>query len=160
VTFEFAEGGGGRFHGIHPMLEGVLRAVAADPWERCPEGSARLLPPPGEDADLIEDWEDHVRPELREAFCKARSVVDADLSAMARDKKGEWSLTIPADHADVWLTTLNAVRLSLASEHGLTEADMAGDGDPDLASPKDLALMQVNLFGFMQECLIRSFPQT
>ena len=47
----------------------------------------------------------------------------------------------------------------LVSEAVLTEADMAGEGDPDIASPKDLALMQVNLFGFMQDCLIRSFPQ-
>jgi hypothetical protein len=160
VTFEFAENGGGRFHGIHPVLEAILRAAAADPWDRCPEGSARLLPPPGEDSELIEDWEDHVRPELREGFYKARSVVEEDLGAMTQNKKGDWSLTIPADHTDAWLTTLNAVRLALASEHDLKEADMAADEEEaDFSTPEGMALLQVNLFGFMQECLIRAMGE-
>lgn len=157
MTFEFGEAGGGRFHAIHPVLEGILRAAAADPWERCPEGSARLLPPPGSDESLLEDWQDHVQPELREGFGKARSVVEADLSAMTRDKSGEWSLTVPPEHADAWLTTLNAMRLALASEHGLTEADLAGDEEKvDFSTAKGMALLQVNLFAFMQECLIRA----
>lgn len=157
MTFEFTEGGGGCFHEIHSVVEAILRAAAADPWERCPEGSARLLPPPGEDGELIEDWEDHVRPELREGFFRARSVVEADLEAMTQGKKGDWSLTIHSDHVDAWLTTLNAVRLALASEHDLTEADMAADEEEtDFSTPKGIALLQVNLFGFMQECLIRA----
>lgn len=157
MTFEFAEGGGGRFHGIHPVLEGILRAAAIDPWERCPEGSARLLPPPGEDSELVEDWQDHVQPELRSGFDRARSVVETDLAGMTQEKGSEWTLAITADHADAWLTTLNALRLSLASEHDLTEADMAADEEKaDFATPKGMALLQVNLFGFMQECLIRS----
>lgn len=160
MTFEFADGGGGRFHGIHPVLEAILREVAADPWERCPEGSARLLPSPGEDDELIEDWEDHVRPELRERFDKARSVVEGDLESMTQDKKSDWSLTIPADHSDAWLTTLNAVRLALASEHDLTEADMATDEEEaDFSTAKGMALLQVNLLGFMQECLIRAMGE-
>ena len=157
MTFEVAEGGGGRFNGIHSVMEALLRAAAADPWERCPEGSARLLPSPGEDEELIEDWEDHVRPELREGLVRARSVVEADLGPMTQDKKGYWSLTVSADHADAWLTTLNAVRLALATEHHLTESDMAADEEEvDFSTPKGMALLQVNLFGFMQECLIRS----
>lgn len=156
MTFEFAEGGGGRFHEIHPVVEGILRALSADPWERCPEGSSRLLPPPGEDEELIEDWEDHVQPELREGFSRARSVVEEDLSEM-KEKKGLWSLTIPVDHSDDWLCTLNAMRLALATEHDLTEADLAADEEKvDFSTPKGMALLQVNLFAFMQECLIRA----
>jgi hypothetical protein len=158
VIFE-RNSGGSRFHGIHPVLEGILRGVAADPWERCPEGGSRLLPLPGEDEDLILDWQDHVQPELLLGFSEARSVVEADLAAMTQDKEG-WSLVIAADHTDAWLTTLNATRLALASEHDLTESDMASDEEnADFSTPKGMALLQVNLFGFMQECLIRSLGE-
>jgi hypothetical protein len=156
VTFEFAKGGGGRFHGIHPVLEGILRTVALDPWERCPEGSARLLPPPGEDEELCIDWQDHVQPELRRGFDAARAVVEGDLATMVREKDETWSLQIPADHGEAWLSTLNALRLALASEHVLTEAELSEREEPDFSTPRGLAVMQVNFFAFIQECLIRA----
>lgn len=98
-----------------------------------PGGSARLLPPPGEDSELVEDWQDHVQPELRSGFDRARSVVETDLAGMTQEKGSEWTLAITADHADAWLTTLNALRLSLASEHDLTEADMAADEEKPIS---------------------------
>ena len=155
MTFEQTEQGF-LFHGIHPALEGVLRAAALDPWDRCPEGSARLLPSPGNDEELSLDWEDHVKPELRTGFDTARSVVSDDLERLTLGASGTWSLSIPSDHAESWLLTLNALRLALAEEHGLGESDLARDGWGDWTSPEGVALMQVNLFAFMQECLIRA----
>lgn len=159
MMFELTDRGTRRFSSIHPVLEGILRTLAIDPWERCPEGSARLLPAPGGDEELLIDWQDHVQPELRQGFDSARAVVEADLATMNREKDETWSLEIPADHADAWLSTLNALRLALASEHGLTEGDLADDGNPDFSTPGGLALMQVNFFAFIQECLIRAMEE-
>jgi len=156
MIFELTDHGASRFSSIHPVLEGILRTLAIDPWERCPEGSARLLPAPGGDEELLIDWQDHVQPELRQGFDSTRAVVQGDLATMSRELDETWSLEIPADHADAWLSTLNALRLALATEHGLTESELADEGGSDFSTPRGLALMQVNFFAFIQECLIRA----
>ena len=162
VIFEISPSGQPRFSRIHPLLAELLRATTLDPWEHFPEGCARLLPPPGTDEELCADWQDHVQPELRLHFDSERAVVEADLALMkkGRGKNAFFSLEIPLDHADAWLTTLNVLRLALVGDHGLTEEDLSRNVEPDLSSPRGLALMQVNLYAFMQECLIRAvgFP--
>lgn len=164
MIFDPGTDGTPRFTEIHPLLAELLRAAALDPWERCPSGSGRLTPPPGDDEDLCHDWGDHVQPELRRHFESERAVVAADLAGLKPEtpKAGAaesgrhptWSLEIPAGHAEAWLTTLNALRLSLAGEHGLTEADLARKGEPDFSSEKGIILMQVNFYAFVQECLL------
>jgi len=163
MIFETNDHGNPVFTGIHPLLVELLRAVALDPWERCPEGSERLLPSPGEDEDLRLDWEDHVQSELRRHFDSERAVVAGDLERMTtpvalNEKGGEEdgaSLEIPLAHADAWLTTLNALRLALVGEHGFTEADLSHESLPDLSDARGIALMQVNFYAFIQECLVR-----
>lgn len=165
MIFDPAADGTPRFTGIHPLLAEFLRAAALDPWERCPSGSSRLLPRPGDEEELCQDWEDHVQPELRRHFDRERSVVAADLEALKEEgrrtpakgksaKQATWSLEIPRDHSEAWLTTLNALRLALAEEHGLTEADLSGNQEPDFSSERGIVLMQVNFFAFVQECLL------
>ena len=165
MIFDPGTDGTPRFSGIHPLLAELLRAAALDPWERSPSGSSRLLPRPGDDEELCHDWEDHVQPELRRHFDKERSVVAADLEALKEEvpkvraigksgKQPTWSLEIPRDHTEAWLTTLNALRLSLAEEHGLTESDLSKTQDPDFTTERGLALMQVNFYAFVQECLL------
>jgi hypothetical protein len=165
MIFDPGSDGTPRFTGIHPLLAELLRAAALDPWERCPSGSARLTPPPGDDEELRDDWEDHVQPELRRHFETERAVVGADLAGLKpeKPKKGAaesgqhptWSLEIPPAHAEAWLTTLNALRLALVGEHGFTEQDFSSDGFPDLSDARGIALMQVNFYAFIQECLLR-----
>jgi hypothetical protein len=160
MIFEINDHGNPSFTGIHPLLVELLRAVALDPWERCPEGSERLLPSPGEDEDLRLDWEDHVQPELRRHFDSERTVVSADLQRMTepikQDDKAEGAfLEIPLAHAEAWLTTLNALRLALVGEYRFTEADLTHESLPDLSDARGIALMQVNFYAFIQECLVR-----
>ena len=69
-------------------------------------------------------------------------------------KQATWSLEIPRDHSEAWLTTLNALRLSLAEEHGLTESDLSQKQDPDFTTECGIILMQVNFYAFVQECLL------
>lgn len=164
MIFDPGTDGTARFTGIHPLLAELLRAAALDPWERCPSGSARLIPPPGDDEELRHDWEDHVQPELRRHFETERAVVAADLGSLKEEEGGAavagsgkhptWTIEIPPGHAEAWLTTLNALRLALAEEHGLTEADLSRNGEPDLTTERGLTLMQVNFYAFVQECLL------
>jgi hypothetical protein len=161
MIFDPGADGTPRFTGIHPLLAELLRAAALDPWERCPSGSARLTPPPGEDEELLQDWEDHVQPELRRHFETERSVMAADLEGLkaeeavaGSEQHPTWSLEIPPGHVEAWLTTLNALRLALAEEHGLTEADLSRNDEPDFSTERGLTLMQVNFYAFIQECLL------
>lgn len=159
MIFDPGNDGTPRFTGIHPLLAELMRAAALDPWERCPSGSSRLMPPPGDDEELRHDWEDHVQPELRRHFGKERSVVASDLEALKQEppSKGNsvtWSLEIPRAHSEAWLTTLNALRLALAEEHGFTEKELSRNDAPDFSSERGLALMQVNFYAFIQECLL------
>ncbi len=161
MIFERSKNGNFRFSRIHPLLGELLQAVAIDPWERYPDGSMRLLPSPGQSEDLEDlrlDWQDHVQPGLRHHFDLERAVVSEDLACMIQ-RKGKipsWTLEISPDHSDAWLTTLNALRLALAEEHRFTEKDLSGKTPSDLETERGLALMQVNFYAFIQECLLQA----
>jgi hypothetical protein len=157
MMFEISESGHPRFRGIPPLLADLLMSVAEDPWEQYPEGSARLLPQPGVDDGLCDDWEDHVRPDLRRHFDSGRDRVAEDLRGMkqAGGAVPTWDLEIPAGHTDAWLVTLNALRLALVSEHGFGERELSGTKTPDPSDPRELALLRVNFYAMIQECLLR-----
>ena len=165
MIFELTPSGNPCFSGIHPVLADLLRAVATDPWERYPEGSKRLLPSPGAEEDLCLDWQDHVQPGLRHQFDSDRKIIADDLKTMSLDlekvredlgDEGEgFRLEIPRDHAEAWLTTLNALRLAIASDHDLGERELAAQDPIDLSSDRGSALMQVNFYALVQECLLQ-----
>lgn len=157
MIFEISEKGGARFSDIPPFLAEILRSVAEDPWEQYPEGSARLLPQPGTDEGLRDDWEDHVRPDLRRHFDSERDLVAENLRGM-KEQKGSTpllELAIPPEHADAWLTTLNALRLALVAEYGFGEQELSGKTPPDPSAARGLALLRVNFYAMIQECLVR-----
>ena len=158
MYFEISKKGNPLFSKIHPLLAGMLQTVAVDPWERFPDGSSRLLPSPGDDEELCVDWEDIVQPELRRHFDLERSVVAEDLTRLksGKGKNPGWSLEIESTHGNAWLTTLNAHRLALVDEYSITEQELAEKSEPDFSNERGLALMQVNFFAFVQECLIRA----
>ncbi len=161
MIFEVSKNGNLFFSEIHPVLVELLRAVSLDPWERYPDGSGRLLPAPGSDEELCLDWEDHVQPGLRQHFASERAIVTSDLEAI-REEIGEKmtsSLEIPLKHCDAWLTTLNALRLSLAEEYRFSEADLSEKIPPDLSTERGLAMMQVDFYAFLQECLLRAMEK-
>ena len=161
MIFELSKNGDPLFSRIHPLLAGLVHAGMEDPWEHYPEGSARLRPPPGKEEELREDWRDHVQPGLRRHFDSERAIVVADIAGMKQGKGRSplWSLEIPNKHREAWLTTLNALRLALACEHCFTEEELSHKSSPDLSTGRGLALMQVNFYAFMQECLIQTLEQ-
>jgi hypothetical protein len=157
MNFEISKRGNPLFVRIHPFLAEMIKSVAEDPWEEYPEGSARLLPPPGTDEELLTDWSDHVQPDLRRRFDDDRSQVAQDIGTMkpGRGKLPVCSLEIPIDHVDAWLTTLNALRLAIVTEHGFGEEELAHKTSPDLSTFHGIALLKVNFFAFLQECLLQ-----
>jgi hypothetical protein len=156
MHFELSEKGNPLFSEMHPLLAGMLQAAALDPWERYPDGSARLLPLPGEEEELCVDWHELVQPELRRHFDAERAIVAGDLLGMKQGGQPALSsLEIPRAHTDAWLTTLNAQRLALAAEYLFVEQELSQKEMPDLSSERSIALMQVNFFAFMQECLLQ-----
>ena len=162
MIFELSKSGNPLFREIHPLLACLLRTIVEDPWERYPEGSTRLLPPPGDNEEICLDWQDHVQPDLRRHFDSERTAVERDLEAMKQGngKKTPFTLEIPRQNVDAWLVTLNVIRLALSTEFQLGETELNGlrtsDSPPDLTTARGLALVQVNLFAFMQECIISS----
>jgi hypothetical protein len=145
---------------IDVSLAGLLLSVpdATDPGDSDPALS-RLFPDPAPqaDADLAENWEEFVRPDLRHLFEQAVDTVRRDLAAMkSPTARAGGHLKIPAPHFDAWLNTLNQARLALFARHGFTEADMERPLPAAVSSPADLALIQIHLYGLIQEFLIRA----
>ncbi|MCX6968166.1 MAG: DUF2017 family protein [Verrucomicrobia bacterium] len=148
--------GGFIFSDVEASLAAMFRAIpsAADP-----EGSKaaldRLFPDPaaGKEAGLSAEWADYVRPELREGFENASTTVEADLEPL---NAGEDGWTIPRDHIDAWLNTLNQARLVLASRYEVDEADMNRTAPYPPESERTLAVSQIHVYGLLQECLLQN----
>ena len=116
----------------------------------------RLFPDPVPgDIATNDDWHRLIGPELRHLFVAAGETVARDLTALQPDPKNEtqWQLTFPAEHLAAWLSALNQARLILGELHQVTEDDM-NSADLDLRRPKDLALFQIHILGFLLQQLV------
>lgn len=148
------------FRGIHPLIADLVRAIPKliDSRNLSEAAENRLFPPPGDEdevGDLCDDWSAFVQPGLLEHFSGARDRVASDLRGMREADDGSgMEFEIPVKHIDEWLNVLNQVRLALVATVGLDGAELESVDPPDLLSERGVALFQVNLFGFMQQCLI------
>jgi len=138
---------------IEGHLGDFLRAIIASADPRDDQAALRRLFPepvtaPGEEEARAE-WKEYVRPELAELFNEAALVVGRDLEGM------EERLVIPPSHVDAWLNTLNQARLVLAARFEVSDEDMEKPISTVLENERDIALFQIHLYGFLQECLIR-----
>ena len=124
-----------------------------------PESKAaeRLYSNPSEDAELNADWKDYVHPDLKQIFESANDVVNGDLAGIQQTTKGEtpeFALRIPLSHAESWLSSLNQARLALGATFDITESDM-GQGPKTISTERELAVFQIDLYAFLQECLVQ-----
>jgi hypothetical protein len=60
---------------------------------------------------------------------------------------------IPKNHIDHWLSALNQARLALVESHGFSEAEMSHQPE-NLEDLRDYALLQLSIYGLMQEWLV------
>lgn len=146
------------FRRMHPLLAELVRTipVISAPESLSEAAEQRLYPEPthAEDLDQVRaDWKAFVEPGLQEHFRSSRDIVAADIRGMV-EKKGEFEIAIPPRHFDAWLNVLNQARLALAGDLGFDEKLLSATGAPDLGSELGLTLFRINLYAFMQQCLI------
>lgn len=151
----------------HTVLLARLEALPIELLRCLPQGAdpgdnaaarARLFSAPThapEEAELAEDWQNLVVPELQKLFRSSVEVIAEDLQKLRLDQRtGEAALPIPADHLDQWIHGLNQARLALAARHEFTEHDME-QAWPLGSDPRAFALLQVRFYGVIQELLLR-----
>ncbi len=146
------------FRQIHPLLAELVRGlpVLVDPDALSETVEQRFYPEPTRERDhdqLRSDWKAFVEPGLQEHFRSSRDIVIADLKNLI-EKKDAFEITIPLQHADAWLNVLNQARLALAADLGFDEELLSSTEPPDLVSNRGLIAFRINLYAFMQQCLI------
>lgn len=158
MEFSVARNKNLRFGKIHPLLCDFVRTIpdVIDPDHLTPDAEARIYPEATSDPELDSvraEWKAYVEPDLQEHFRSAREVVIADLKQIT-EKRGGLELQIAPGHAEAWLNALNQARLALAADLGFEEEALASTDTPDLTTERGTQIFRLNLFAFMQQCLI------
>lgn len=144
---------------LDSLLVELLRRVstAADP-SGSDAAHARLFSVPTHDeneAELLEDWQEIVEPELESLFQSALDVVEEDLKTMrVNGSNGEGLIRLPMNHLEKWIHALNQARLTLAARHDFSEQDM-DRVFPLTGDSRALALLQIRFYGLLQELFLR-----
>ena len=143
---------------LDSLCSDFLRQIV--PCAQCddhPAVQARLYSSPseGREPDFDQDWKSYVEPDLRDLFRSAREIVEADLQNLTPvASPDDATLRIPFKHLEAWIHVLNQARLALSALHDFTERDMESAlGMSD--DRRSIALFQVHLYGFLQECFLR-----
>lgn len=155
---------------ISPTLEGGLRLCEIDrglmallreaPDAADPRGDSRALdrlyPRPTDDVEeeMNDDWNEYVQPDLQHLFESANQTMRRDLDAAVAEEDG-FTVEMPPEHFDAWLCALNQARLVLASRHKIEESDMNEEISGGPRDAREFALLQIHLYGFLQENIIR-----
>jgi hypothetical protein len=116
----------------------------------------RLLPAVYTSPEEEEQWRRHGAPDLLHLFASRLEILRKDLETLQAGTKSTYRLCIPKGHETAWLASLNAARLALFFENGLTEADMNSDFD-EVRDPRKLdALIRISLLAWVQQILIEA----
>lgn len=137
-------------HGIDTLLAACLYRIPEVLQQREQPGvRERLFPDPlEEDPAFNQAWHEQLDSELHYLFASAERTLVRDMAAL----EGE-SLVIPAEHREAWLSALNQARLVLGEQHHIKSADMKRE-DLEPATPRDLALLQVHIYGHLLHLLV------
>jgi hypothetical protein len=117
---------------------------------------SRILPAPADAAeqDLLQDWDEFVRPELRHLFLSAKETVEADLASLKMKVGHLGRFLVPLEHGERWLNALNQARLVLAAKFEFSEAELSAFVAPKTFSQRELVLHQINFYAAIQERII------
>ncbi len=110
------------------------------------------------DPNFLAEWETYVTPDLKHLFQEANETVAMDIHGleMEKDGKGEsWAILIPGNHLDQWLNSLNQVRLVLATQNNFTEEDMDSTLPQIIETERELHLLQIQFYGYLQEVILK-----
>ena len=148
---------------LDPFLAELLRQI---PSSTNPEGATtaedRLFSRPSTEKEICAEWKSYVEPELRKLFRSATETVAADLAQLNGNEKSlrNRTLRIPFEHADAWLNTLNQARLVIAEKYKFSDEELNDHERSPIGSRRDLSLFQVNLYGFLQEFILREMQSS
>jgi len=137
----------------------MLRQIPIAEELSSPDAEDRLFPEPSDDSDLVDDWKTLVQPELLDSFRSARQVVESDLKRMVGTNEAH-SLEIPLNHAEAWLNALNQLRLAIAASHHLSEEELSREEAPEAHTPRDLAVLRVHFYGYLQHVILDAMGET
>jgi hypothetical protein len=152
-----------RIEGLFPLHVAALVEVPELLDNPTGEVRQRLFPEPSDEATQKEEWERFVRPELFALLASAREILLRDLKGLeaAEPRAGvpRWSITVPAQHVNAWISALNAARLALGAQHGVeSEQDL----HPDLEEKdgkieideRTFAIVKISVLADLQAMLI------
>ena len=96
------------------------------------------------------EWHRLMDSELRHLFEAARTTFARDLSGS--DPRGD-EIEFPAKHLMAWMSAVNQARVILSEHHQLDALDMRRD-EFIPGSPRDAALLQVQVLGYVLQVMI------
>jgi hypothetical protein len=143
---------------LDPFLAELLRQIpGCTNTDGAPEAETRLFCKPSAEKEICAEWKSYVEPELRRLFRSATQTVAEDLAQLNGNEKSlrNRTLTIPFEHADAWLSTLNQARLVIATKYKFSDTELNDHDRSPIGSRRDLGLFQVNFYGFLQEFILR-----
>jgi hypothetical protein len=147
-----------RIFNLDPFLAELLRQIpTSTSTDGAPDAEERLFSRPSAEKEICGEWKTYVEPELRRLFRSATETVAADLLQLNGNEKSlrNRTLTIPFEHADAWLNTLNQARLVIAEKNDFSDEELNDHDRSPIGSRRDLSLFQVNFYGFLQEFILR-----
>jgi hypothetical protein len=145
------------FSRIEQIEAELLRQVpACCDLDQGSKAETRIFPSPMDttDPDLLRDWDEYVRPELRQLFRSAKETVEADLSSLKMKVGHLGRFSVPLEHGEPWLNALNQARLILASKFEFSEAELSAFDLARTFSQRELVLHQINFYAAVQERII------
>jgi hypothetical protein len=120
------------------------------------DAESRIFPAPANatEPDLLRDWEEYVRPELRHLFRSAKETVETDLESLKMKVGRLGRFVVPLEHGESWLNALNQARLILAAKFEFSERELSAFDLPRTFSQRELVLHQINFYAAIQERII------
>jgi len=138
--------------GVDPAVAFCLRQIPAILSKRDSAGIRERLHPdalPSEAARNAE-WHRLMDADLRHLFEAAQQTLERDLEAFDQRRR---RIAFPVEHLKAWMSAVNQARIVLSEQHQFEAADMQRD-DFTPGSPRDAALLQVQLLGYVLQILV------
>ncbi|MGH2819244.1 MAG: DUF2017 family protein [Actinomycetota bacterium] len=138
--------------GLLKQLLGEMRTLLDADVPRSDPVIERLFPDAHDEAEQAQAYRDLVETELRAGKLNALEAVEQDLPGATRG-----ALSLPADHVEMWLTSLTDMRLAIGTRLEATEELMAADLDTDAEDAPALNVM--HWLGWLQEMMVRAITE-
>ncbi len=96
------------------------------------------------------EWHRLTDADLRHLFETAQQTLERDLRSLDPRRR---KLAFPAEHLRGWMSAVNQARIVLSEQHQLEASDLQRQ-DFTPGSPRDAALLQVQVLGYVLQVLV------